>query len=240
MTADSDHKNPSDNPGKSRQSDLPSTKEQYADKKKMRDRMPVWMRDLPKPGFPRKPDPNYHLISEKDLAQLRAQGLDEAAVKRIEADREFLDYELLRLFRERDHEAGREQNRYRLYQITFIVLATFATIFGSVQALMLANRPEWVPFFALLETIVALLTTFIATLRGNKPPLMSWLDNRRRAEQMRREYFRFIMRLPPYHNADPDKPYELKVKLSKRAADINKGLFPEEPTVLQPQGDNKR
>ncbi len=215
----------------------PIAKEQYADKKKFRDRLPIWMRDLPRPGFPRTPDENYQLIGDDDLERMRSQGLDQAALERIRTDREFLDYELLRLFRERDHEAAREQNRYRLYQITFIVLATMATIFGSVQALMLANRPELVPIFALFETVVALLTTFIATLRGSRPPLKSWLDNRRRAEQMRREYFRFIMRLPPYHDADKHEKYQLKVALSKRAADINKGVFPPEPTVLKTNGD---
>lgn len=215
-----------------RSPELPETKHQYAAKRR-KNRLPMWMRDLPRPfGFPSQPDEQYKLVSDEDLDQLHREGLDAEAVERIRADRDFLEYELMRLFRTRDHEAAREQNRYRLFQITFITLATAATVLGSLQALMLVNRPDLVWVFAFAETAVALLTTFVATVRGSKPPLMAWLDNRRRAEHMRREYFRFIMRLPPYHNINEQTPYQLKTELSKRAADINKGSFPPEPTIL--------
>lgn len=207
-----------------------------------RDWRPIWLREMPNfRQFPQTPDEGYELISDKVLDELEKEpGITKEAVDRIRKDREFLNYELRRLFLERDHEAKLEQNRYRVYQISFIILATVATMIGSIQALLLANRPEWVPLAAFAETAVALITTFLATVRGNNPPLRSWLDNRRRAESMRREYFRYIMRLPPYHESDDErrKRYRLKVDLANRAAQINKGQFPTEDTVLEQPGGN--
>jgi hypothetical protein len=72
---------------------------------------------------------------------------------------------------------------------------------------------------------VALLATFLATISGRESPLPIWLNNRRRAEQLRREYFRYLMNLPPY---DSIEGYQRQMAASRRAADINRGVFPEE------------
>jgi hypothetical protein len=134
---------------------------------------------------------------------------------------DYLDKELLRLFRERDYEAKQQQNRYRVYQLGYIGLAAAATLIGSLVAV--APR-DMVPILAFLETLIALLTTYLATISGREQPLPLYLSNRRRAEHLRREYFRFLMDMPPYDTLDG---YDRHRTLSMRAADINRGFFPE-------------
>ncbi len=189
--------------------------------------MPAFIQEMPYLRFPSAPNPQFRLIEQKHIEAIKS--LYPEATERIEADIAFMNYELLRLFVERDYEAKSNQNRYRVYQLLFLTLATIATLIGSFQALALNSSPEWLPIWAFLETVVALLATFLATVSGREPPLPRWLDNRRRAEQLRREYFRFLMNLPPY---DSLTGYKRQVELSRRAADINRGMFPEEPTVL--------
>lgn len=193
--------------------------------------MPAFIQELPYLRFSNAPNPQFRLIEQKHIDAIKA--LYPEATARIDADIAFMDYELLRLFVERDFEAKRNQNRYRVYQLMFLALATFATLIGSFQALALNSSPDWLPIWAFLETIIALVATFVATISGREPPLPRWLDNRRRAEQLRREYFRFLMNLPPY---DALTGYKRQVELSRRAADINRGMFPEEPTVLNSLG----
>lgn len=193
-----------------------------------RDRWPAWMQQLPVLHFrPEEPDIHAPLIDVVELEQVLAAA-DPAALERIKADIRFLDYELLRLFRERDHAAKKQQNRYRKYQIIYVILAAIATTVGGFQALALASNPEILPWFAFIETGIALSATFLATVSGRESPLPLWLNNRRRAESMRREYFRYIVNLPPY---DAAQGYQRQMLLSKRAADINRGVFPDEPTV---------
>jgi hypothetical protein len=106
-----------------------------------------------------------------------------------------------------------------------MILASVATLIGSLQVITLDAFPSWLPWFAFLETIVALFTTFIATVQGSRPPLQLWLLNRRRTEYLRREYFRFLADTPPYdglHDADRRR------MLARRAADINRGVDPED------------
>lgn len=200
-------------------------------KARWRSSLPAFLQELPYLRFPQAPDPNFRLIEQRHIDALKTLYPD--AVERIEADIEFMQYELLRLFVERDYEAKRSQNRYRIYQLLFLLLATLATLIGSFQALALSSDPNALPFWAFVETIIALLATFLATISGREPPMPRWLDNRRRAEQLRREYFRFLMNLPPY---DALTGYKRQVELSRRAAEINRGVFPEEPTVLSASG----
>src|SRR5438094_10347182 len=79
---------------------------------------PSWAKQLPQLKFP-TPNPTFELI---DRTKLRAilKDADPDVVKRIEGDLQFLENELLRLFRDRDYEAALQQNRYRLYQIMYI------------------------------------------------------------------------------------------------------------------------
>lgn len=195
-------------------------------KQDLRKNWPAWAKQLPRLRFERAPNANYQLIDPARLDALLSKADSEAAI-RIKEDIAFLDSELLRLFRIRDYDASLHQNRYRLVQISFMALAALATIIGALQGLFLSSQPDAVPAFALAETVVALLTTYLATISGRVPSLPLWLQNRRRAEYLRREYYRYLMRITPYDN-DTVKDYERKLLLSTRAANINRGIYPDQ------------
>lgn len=188
--------------------------------------LPAWWRQLPRFfGFnPFRED--FQLLDQKQLAELLAN-CDPVAASRIQRDIEVLDHEVLRLFRRLDYEAARQQNRYRRVQLEFAFLALFATVLGSIMALTLESNPWLTPYLGLGETVIALLTAFIVALTSDEPPQQLWLQNRLRAEFLRREYFRYLMRLAPYDTISDD--FDRETLLAKRAADINRGFFPEQP-----------
>ncbi len=188
-----------------------------------RKNLPEWIRQLPRLNFDAAPNSGFELINRAKLREA-LKNEDPDSLRKIEEDLDFLDHELMRLFRDRDFEASKQQNRYRLYQLGFMGLATLATLFGSLLAVALDKSPNLVPLLAFGETVVALFTTYLATISGREAPLPLWLSNRRRAEHMRREYFRYLMDLPPY---DSVSGYSRRYLLSKRAADINRGVYPD-------------
>jgi hypothetical protein len=190
------------------------------EKKGFRQGWPVWLRQMPRLSFPPLNE-NFQLIDPAALEEVLSQA-DTAAAERIRRDMRHMDGELLRLFRRLDYEAKAQQNRYRVYQITYLLLAALATLIGSIMALATDNA-DLLAVLAFGETLVALLTTYLATISGREPPLPLWMQNRRRAEHMRREYFRYLCNLEPY---DTVQGYEREMLLSKRAADINRGFFP--------------
>lgn len=197
-----------------------------------RENWPEWMKQLPVPRFePEEPEPTA-LLNEDELEAI-LQKFEPAVADRVRKDIQFLDYELLRLFRQRDHEAKKQQNRYRTYQIAYLLLAAGATLIGSLQALSLAGRPALMALCAFGETAIALIAVYLATISGREPPQQIWMENRRRAEQLRREYFRFLANLPPY---DTLQSVQRSVLLSKRAAEINRGHVPPEPDKEKTNG----
>jgi hypothetical protein len=180
------------------------------------------------PYFRRFPelDPNFTLIKPADLENLiKRENIAPDVAEEIRADLKYLDKELLRLFRQRDFNASLHQNRYRLYQILYITLAALAGMFGALQALTVNSNPALVPWFAFIETVIALFVTFLATISGREPPLALFMNNRRAAEQLRREFFRYLTHLPPYSDLTG---FQRRVKLSQRAADISRGVYPQE------------
>lgn len=194
---------------------------------------PEWMQDLPQLKFrPETPDVIAPLVDMDELEEL-LRNADPASAERIRNDVRFLEYELLRLFRQRDHTAKKQQNRYRKYQLSYIGLATIATLIGGLQAIALSNSPNTIAIWAFAETVIALIATFLATIGGRETPLPLWITNRRRAEQLRREYFRFLANLPPY---DAVEGYRRSMLLSRRAAEINRGDIPQEPTPAATTG----
>jgi hypothetical protein len=206
----------------SSQSPRPASGEPVTQEKKdFRKGWPIWAKQFPRFKFP-PPNADFELIDPARLDDV-LKGSDPQMEAAIKEDIQFLEHELLRFFRDRDYEASKEQNQYRLYQLGYISLAALATLIGSLQALSLSSKPELVPFFAFLETLIALIATFLATISGREPPLPLWLTNRRRAESLRREYFRYLMNMPPY---DGVAGFERRRLLSTRAADINRGVFP--------------
>ncbi|MBK8137877.1 MAG: DUF4231 domain-containing protein [Chloroflexi bacterium] len=196
---------------------------------KYRTWLPAWWRQLPRFfGFNEFRN-DFELLDPRQLKELLAS-CDAVVAARIERDIEVLDHEVLRLFRRLDHEAAKQQNRYRRVQLEFALLALVATVLGSIMALTLETTPSLTPWLGLAETVIALLTSFIVALTSDEPPQQLWLQNRLRAEFLRREYFRYLMRLMPYDGLDDD--FDRESLLAKRAADINRGFFPELP---QPQ-----
>lgn len=186
--------------------------------------MPEWVKQLPSFRSPQAKS-DFQLIDMASLDKM-LQNVDPQAATLLKEDMQFLDKELLRLFRDRDYEAKLQQNRYRLYQIGYMGLAAAATLIGSLLAVSLQNNNsnDLVPMLGFLETLVALITTYLATISGREQPLPLWLENRRKAEHLRREYYRYLMDLAPY---DALQGYDRRRTLSFRAANINRGLFPE-------------
>lgn len=192
-------------------------------KKDFRKGWPMWMKQMPRfRNFP-DPDENFQLLDNEQIEQMMEKH-DPQAAERMKADIKHMEYELLRLFRTVDYQAKRQQNRYRFYQITYMVLAFVAILIGSMLALSLEVNPGLAPWLAFGETIVALITTYVATISGREPALPAWLNNRRRAEALRREYFRYLMNMEPY---DAVAGYHREMLLSRRAADVNRGVFGE-------------
>ncbi len=185
---------------------------------------PEWMRQMPRMRFPPQNE-TFQLIDPQKLTAILST-LDSATQQSVMNDLTFLNSELLKRFQERDHEASLQQNRYRLYQIGFIVLATIATIIGSLQSLALGNNPALVPWLAFVETMVALVATYLATISAREPPFERWMTNRQRAEGLRREYFRYLSCLPPYDIIIEE--YKRRLMLKERLADIYRGVFPQE------------
>ncbi len=203
----------------SSKTDQPITQE----KQGFRHRLPEWMKQLPQPRFPEEPNENFELLEPAELERIiAAASASPETIERLKSDLAFLDRELMRLFRQRDFEAKYHQNRYRAYQIGYMILATSATLVGSFLAVSLNSNPDLVPVLGFIETIIAVMTTFLATISSNEPALPLWLENRRKAEQMRREYFRFLMDLPPYDGLDE---FDRRRRLSLNVANINRGVL---------------
>jgi hypothetical protein len=191
-------------------------------KHRRRQRWAAWAQELPYLRLPPSRR-DFMLIDRIAMHQVLA-GADPRAIEAIEKDLDLLERDLMPYFRDLDRESSIQQNRYRLYQVAYIVLAMFATIVGSLIAIALReNPPRWVPLLAFLETVIALSTAFLATISGRESAMPTWLNNRRRAESLRREFFRFLMDLPPY---DALEGYRRRMLLAERAALINRGDNP--------------
>ena len=193
------------------------------EKPSFRQYMPEWVRQLPKLRFP-PADEHFQLLEEAKFRSV-LQGVDSTIVEEIVQDLKEIDHDIMRQFRERDYEASQQQNAYRLYQLGYMFLATAATFFGSAQALSFGSNPDIVALFALLQTIISGLAVFLSFISTREPPLPRWMENRRKAEFLRREYFRYLVGLPPYDNPNL-KPHERKRELGLRAAKAINEAFP--------------
>jgi hypothetical protein len=184
-------------------------------------RRPAFMRDLPYMRLP-PADDKFQLLPEEKLEKILAKAPPEMR-QEIRDDMQLLQDELFRFFTRRDRLASVNQNRYRLFQILYILLALFATILGSAQAL--AINSKLLPWYAFAETAIALTATMLATISSFEPPFPKWVQSRRIAEFLRQEYFRYMMRAEPYDNFTD--PALRKMHLARRAAEINQGRNPD-------------
>jgi hypothetical protein len=187
--------------------------------KHRRTNWPAFAQDFPRWRI--IPDSAFQLIPSQKLEE-KLKTVDAQVAGMIREDIRHLDKELLGLFRERDTEAKVQQNQYRRFQITYIILALTATVIGSLQGLA-SQDDSWLTWFAFAETVAALLATFVAALAGNNPPLPRWISNRRQAEAMRQEYFRYLMHASPY---DGEDAAQREMLIAQRAAEINRGHYP--------------
>ncbi|GEM_PF-1577180 len=140
------------------------------------------------------------------------------AIERLRRDIGFLEENIGDIFRQRDYEAKYYQTAYRRYQIAYMLLAALAGIFGSLLGLSFNQNNYAVALFGFCETVVALITTYLATISGRESPLQEWLTNRQKAEGLRREYQRYLVNLEPY---DTQSPIIRQRLLKMRAAAIN-------------------
>lgn len=201
---------------------------QQPKKKPGRTWKPLWFQQLPVLNFNPPPE-KFELLDPEQLKAL-LKDADPAAREKIMRDIRYLDHQVLRLFRDRDYKASLHQNRYRMFQLAYMLLALLATIVGSFLALSLQSSPALTPYLGALEAILAGVTTFFATLSTDEPPQQLWLQNRLRAEFLRREYFRYLMNLEPYTSLGD---FDREQRLAYRAADINRGVFPENNSPLK-------
>ena len=192
---------------------------QQTHKRRFRDRLPEWARYLPLLNFPKEPLRDFSLLPPRELDRVMATHTPESA-ERLRADLEFAETRLMRHFISMDFDAKYHQNRHRLFQILFMFLAFFATLVGSFLALAVNSSPEIVPILGLFDTLVALVTTYVATIAYRVDSHGMWLERRQRAEQLRREYFRFLLDLAPYDTVDD---IERRRLFAQRAASIRVG-----------------
>lgn len=209
--------------------------------RKRREKWPAWAKDLPRAQI--IPDPDFKLVSPAALDDLINQAditpsNRKPIAESIRQDMDHLERELLNLFRENDANAKTYQNKYRKLQLGYILLAALATVVGGLQGLAVGSESEWLlPTFAFIETTIALIAVFLSSLGRGESPLKRWLANRRRAESLRQEYFRFLMRTSPYDRARND--IERRMLLSLRAAQINDDNFPDENRAM-PTGESRQ
>lgn len=184
-------------------------------------KLPTFMRDLPHMRLPKGRE-YFELLPPDELEKILAKASPELR-KEIEDDMKILKEDLFQFFIRRDRLASEYQNNYRFYQLMYVLLAFGATIFGSLQALAMDSKfLVWVAF---AETLIALTATMVAALSTYEPPLPKWVENRRIAESLRQEYFRYLTRSDPYDDV-ADKARR-KMLLSRRAAEINQGRNPD-------------
>jgi hypothetical protein len=184
----------------------------------------AWAQELPRRSYPPF-DPTSTIIDRAELQNVLADIAPEVTQSIVD-DLDFLEENLVPLFRSRHYEARRELNRYRFNQLIISVVALTMILMSVLQLVALISAIQFLLVAAFLTTLVALTLTFLTTLVSrSQSPVISWLTNQRRAEALRREYYRFVLDLPPYHNL---RDLKRKKLLAVRAADIDQGIEVEE------------
>lgn len=182
------------------------------------DRTPQWVKLLPfLDESSIKIDQSFKLVDVRGLSDITGYHTHPAR-EVIEKDVKFLDEVVLQRFRQFDAEAKLYQNKYRRYQITYMLLAALATLLGSILALAFDKNSTVVYLAGFGETAIALITTYFATTVDTKDLLEKYLLKRQRAEALRREYFRYIANLVPYNtSSDAERQRILRSRVSSIA-----------------------
>jgi hypothetical protein len=195
--------------------------------------VPSWRRRIPNllNWTPLVPNRDFQLIDAEGLEAILVNQ-DPVAAQRVRHDIKTLEY-ALGLFREVDSKAKQSQIEHRRFQLMYILLGVLATLIGSLLTLTLDREPTVAAFLSFLEMVIAASTGLLSTISnaGNESPFQRWMQNRLRAEYLRREYFRYLMNLQPYTDLDEVRR---QASLEQRAAAIYSGKFPDTPSELMP------
>ena len=194
-----------------------------------RKRLPVWIQEMPQFGKfrTRRARSELQASEERGSGERPERRPRDHSKRNLSTIMDFMDYELLRLFRQRDYTAKYNQNRYRRQQIYFLILAVAATLVGSLQVVGPQHERRNDAAVRLYGNFVALLdglsggagwARIAAGIVADQPPSC-------RTDAPR------ILPLPHPHAplrrshrvSSPDAVFE-------RAADINRGMYPQEIT----------
>lgn len=138
---------------------------------------------------------------------------DELLWRDVETTINFLNEQLIPIFYEQDYEAGRFQNAYYLYQWTLTFLAWVSAL-ASFALIGFFSQAIWIGAFL---GVLSILIAGITALTQNGKQQVEWYLHRRRAEQLRREYFACLLHMAPHDNED------VEYVLGKRVVDIKTG-----------------
>ncbi|MDZ4768305.1 MAG: SUMF1/EgtB/PvdO family nonheme iron enzyme [Chloroflexota bacterium] len=177
------------------------------------------VRLLPKLRF-KQLNTNFQLIPKDDLTALM-QTLRSEARRSISSDIDHLEHDLLPLFRQRDYAAAAAQNSFRLGQLGYAVLVIAIIAMGSLALWLVFVNPTLTRFTAPGALALTLSVLYLVTIMKREPAYPRYLDSRRKAEALRREYFRYLARLSPY--SQERDAITRRYLLSERAANLNLG-----------------
>lgn len=132
----------------------------------------------------------------------------------IEQDLRDLEEYLLPIFWDFNQKAKYYQNNFYLYQWVFIFGAFFTTMLAVLTTYYGTQNEAWFLFlgpfdgdsmvtvFSLLTALVSFVTSYYTLLSNYGEPRKRWASYRRRAEELRMMYFKFISRIEPFNSED--------------------------------------
>ncbi|MBK8024700.1 MAG: DUF4231 domain-containing protein [Chloroflexi bacterium] len=182
-------------------------------------RGPEWLRSLPYFRFASEPSPNFQLIDPQALARVLRDVRPDIA-DAIRKELAFMEPEILRLFRERDFFAKQKLNRYILFELVVVLLVIGLVVVGSLRLWTTLTGGALSALLGVVAVIIALIAIFVSTVRGREAAYPQYMMHRSRAEFLRREYFRYLLNLPPY---TMDRGIEKMQTLALLAANLNRG-----------------
>ncbi len=100
---------------------------------------------------------------------------------------EAADVTILPAFKTCDEAAMKAQTAHRRYQLVIIVGSLLTTVFGAVQA---TSSDLWWPGVAV--GVVGAATAAVANQQRQSKPMVRYLAERAKAEQLRSLYFRYL------------------------------------------------
>jgi hypothetical protein len=145
-----------------------------------------------------RPGRDRTLIDDTQVRKLLAT-LDETNAASIQDDINTLNQEILPKYHINSRASKENKDRYLRYQVSYAVLAAGSILLASFQALLIGNDQHGLMFITgIIQASLASLLYYLALVSRRDNPLQKWVDNRRRTEGLRQEYFTYLLRLPPY------------------------------------------